>query len=223
MKFEYKGSNSTFPATLGDITLSQRIDFYTEHGKLLDEMAGKVEKITDENEKEIESSLWHLEMAARSFSFYTGIPLDEVKAQVNFEQLLNIYNVDMQLLFEQEKNIELLPSYDWDGEKWVIAAPELSPGSEMVFNEFLHAKEIVRQMDAVGKGKWDSLPYLCAIYLRKEGESFSEDLVAAKSERLKQMHELPLDIALSVAFFLSSTLSIYMTTLAFSEKGEPKE
>lgn len=221
MTFKYKESEYHFPALLSEITLSRRIAFYQEHGKLLDEKALAVEKLNG-LEKEMEQSMWHLDNAARYFSFYTGIPLAEVQSSMDLTDMMNIYSVDIASLLEQERTIELQQLYGWQNEIWTISAPELLPDNKMTLIEFITGKEVVRQLDAVGKGKWEALPYLCAIYLRKEGEPFDESMIAENSERIKLMLEIPLDIALGVAFFLSSTLNIYITTLASSERESPE-
>lgn len=222
MEFKYKDAQYHFPALLSEITLSRRIAFYHDHGKLLDEKAADVEKF-DGLAKEIQQAMWHLDNATRYFSFYTGIPLAEVVSCMDLNDLMGVYHADIALLIEQEHTIELRQSYQWLDETWTISAPELLPNNNMTLIEFITGKEVVRQLDAIGKGKWDALPYLCAIYLRKENEPFDEAMISENSERMKLMLELPLDIALGVAFFLSSTLSIYMTTSVSSEKESPKE
>ena len=168
-------------------------------------------------------SSWHLENAVCQFAFYTGLPLPELQKSADAVSLLHIYNEIIFPLLIQEKDIEIKTEYEYAGEKWIIAAPELLPTSTMTFNEFLHGKELVRQMDQVGKGKWHSLPYLCAIYLRKEGEPFQESFVVDGSERMKLMYRLPLDIAIGVGFFLTGTLNIYMTTSLYSIPQNQKE
>lgn len=222
MKFTYKDNTYHFPASLAEITLGQRIGFYEQFGKALEERAIAIDKMTDEFDKEAESSIWHLDMAACTLAFYTGIPVEEIKSSVDMADLLHIYNTDMRQLHDQEQAIELQQSYEWNGEVWVIAAPELTPVSTMTLIEFITAKEAVRQLHAVGKGKWESLPYLCAAYLRKKGEEFDEAFTIEGSDRMKLMLELPLNIALAVAFFLSGTLSIY-TTISLSLERESQK
>ena len=222
MTIKYNGADYSFPSTLAEITLGRRIGFYNEHGKVIDELASKVDKAADAFDKEAETNAWHLELALRTFSFYTGSPLDNVRADIDIADLLFVYNTVMVQLIDQEKCTELQEGYEWNGQTWHIPSPELLPSSKMVFNEFIHAKEIVRQLQAIGKHKWDILPYLCAIYLRKENESFQEEFLVAGNERYKLMLELPLNIAIAVGFFLSSTLNIYTTTSAYSKKEDQK-
>lgn len=228
MNFTYREQQYTFPNSLADITLRQRIDFYNLHGKDIDAKAVLIEKIKDDTEKEIERNILSIDLACKSFSFYTGIPIHEVQQFMSVEDIMEIYAVDMQMLQDQERSIVLQPTYDWRGEQWCIAAPEVTGNSSMTLIEFVTGKEVVRQLSAVGKGKWDALPYLCAIYLRKRlpdgtQEPFTESLVAANSERLAAMYDLPMDIAIAVGFFLSSTLSIYITTFLSSPKEGEKE
>ena len=218
MEFEFKDKVYRFPVVLSDTTLGQRVGFYNQYGKDLDERAADIEKMADGLIKQMETTMWHMDNAMKTFSWYTGIPLGEAQATISVADIMTIYNVDLALLQEQEQAITHQATYDWNGETWVLAAPELSPESKMTLIEFITGKEIVRQMDSLGKGKWDALPYLCAVYLRKEGEPFTEDLVSEHSERVRLMERLPLDIALGVAFFLSSTLHIYTNTSAFSGK-----
>lgn len=222
MKFEFKGQEYTFPAALSEITLGQRVSFYQIHGKELEALAKEAADAKDDFLKELAITIFNTEMAVREFAHYSGIPLEQVRNEIDIESLMSIYAIDMQLLREQESEIEAEQEYEWRGETWTLSAPELSTSNKMTLNEFLHAKEAVRQLHKLGNGKWDSLPYLCAVYLRKKDEPFTEDMVAEGSERMKLMQELPLDIALGVAFFLSGTLRIYRTTLASSTEEEVK-
>jgi len=210
MIFKYQDTEYSFPGSLLEITLAKRIEFYEQHGRKLDELAGKISKIDNAFDREAESNIWHLDMAIRSFSFFTEIDEKEIRRYVDIPSLLTIYNDHIQPLLKQEQEVVLKNEYEFEGETWVLSSPELIASSKITFNEFLHSKEIVRQMNQVGKGKWDSLPYLCAIYLRKPGEPFTEYLVADNSDRIKLMLKLPMDIAIAVGFFLTGILNTYM-------------
>jgi hypothetical protein len=225
MIVQFKGTEYNFPDTLGDITLGERIAFYEQYGKALDERAQEISKIEDEFDKEAETNTWHLQMALQTTSFYLDIPLEELTANADIASLVDIYNRYLLPLLEQEKNIIPHSYYEFEGEKWVISAPEVTSSSNMTLNEFIHAKEITRRLHQLGKGKWEVLPYLCAIYLRKEGESFSEAFIDEHNpnNRMLLFQTLPLDIALGVGFFLTSTLSLYTTTLASSGRAALRE
>jgi len=223
MIFRFKDIDYTFPSSLDAITLRQRIAFNDEHGKHLDDWAKAIAEMKDEFKKEGERSHWHLDNAARMLSFYTGIPFEQVSKEVFITDLLYIYNTQMQELFRQEAEMQLQNIYSWNDEDWYITTPELKPTDNMALNEFIVSKEIVRMLNAAGQGKWDMLPYLCAIYLRRKDEPFSEELVQEGSERLALMQDLPLDIAIAVGFFLSGIVNTYTTALHSLEKAEQRE
>ena len=67
-------------------------------------------------------------------------------------------------------------------------------------------------MHELGAGNWDVIPYLASIYLRKDGEKFEESWLSEGSERLELMNDLPMDIAVAVAFFLQNSMSLYLKT-----------
>jgi hypothetical protein len=64
---------------------------------------------------------------------------------------------------------------------------------------------------------------LCAIYFRKKGEPYSEEFLYEDSDRIKLMHELPMNYAMQVGFFLTSSLSFWINTLMYSGSQEQKE
>lgn len=203
MTFNYKGKEYKYPNTLTDITLGQRIQF--------DELYGHALKKQDDGIDEVAQTML---FAVQSFSFFTGIPLDEVKENIDLGQVMNVYNVSLTMLLGEESEIQLRDVYEFNGEEWHIASPSLTPDSKMTFNEFVTSKEIVRQMEQLGKGRWHSLPYLCAIYLRKKDEPFDESKLP---ERLELMKNLPLDIALAVGFFLTDSMNIFLKSLLSSK------
>lgn len=223
MKLQFKDTIYNFPSSLSEITLRQRIEFHERYGKLLDDSAKVLAEIKDDFDRENEMNVWHLDNAAKNFSFYTGIPLDQVTKEFPIIDLLHIYNTDMQLLFEQERSGELKQVYEWNEETWLLTTPELKPTDKMTLNEFVVSKEVVRSLHGAGNGKWDTLPYLCAIYLRREGEVFQEEFVQDGSNRIQMMLDLPLNIAIAVGFFLSSIVNIYTATSQSFNEEEPRE
>ena len=119
-----------------------------------------------------------------------------------------------------EQVLELPLEIEWQGEIWSIQDFNVNPASEMSFNEIITSKEVMRQIMAVGKGRWDALPYLCAIFFRKKGEAFSDDLIYEGSDRMELMKQLPMEYALQVAFFLTNCVSFWSSTLVSSEEKE---
>ncbi|TWP28442.1 hypothetical protein ETU09_05825 [Apibacter muscae] len=235
MKFRFKDKTFSFPSTLSEITLGQKIEYENKYGKELDnkykkiigeEALNKSSKKNIDNDaslekekvltpiQELELTELQIDIACKNFSFFTGIPLEDVK-NINIDQVLNVYYSCFEQL-NKEEDMKLEDKYLWNNEYWYLNDYKTNHTSDTTFNEFITAKQIVKNFYDLGEGKWDSLPYLCAIFLRKEGESFDEKLIVENSERIKLMYGLPLNIALSVAFFLSVSMIIYMNRLVYS-------
>jgi len=64
---------------------------------------------------------------------------------------------------------------------------------------------------------------LSAIYLRKKGEEYDESFLYEGSDRLELMKQLPMDIALAVGFFLSSSMNLYINHFQSFTPQEQRE
>lgn len=212
-----------FPSSLSEYTLGQRIAFQQEHGELLDKMLESILAMEDEVEKEMEMMNLHLEKMFRTFAFFAGCTLEAVKDDKFIDDVARIYYACLSVLFEEEKNIELQQSFVWKNEEWVIANPELKHGDRMKFGEFIDAKQTIKNMVDLGKDKWEAMLPLCAIYLRKKDEPYSQEFLYEGSDRMEEMKQLPMNIAMQVGFFLNSTVNFYLNTLQSFGNPEPKE
>lgn len=218
MEITYNGKAYHYPASLDEITLQQRIDFDLEYGNELDKVREQISK--EENEflrMDLELE-YQMDIAYKSFSFFTGIPIDECKSKMPFSQVVSVYKTSLHLLLEQEQELETELEFEhfWKDEEWEIVAPEVTPLSNITFNEFLVSKETVRQMSQAALGKWIAMLPLCCIYFRKKGESYNDEFMHEGGDRYELMKSLPLSKALQVGFFLSSSMSMYLNTLLYS-------
>lgn len=223
MKFNYNGKEYLYPASHSDITLGQRIELHERYGIAYEQKLKELQAIEDEHEQFISLTEARMLFACQCVSFFTGIELEVILESFDIDQVLKVYEASMILLSEQEAEITIQPYYEFNGERWVIESPKLTPKSKITFNEFLTSKEIVRQLEQLGNGRWKSLQYLCCIYLRKEGEAFNEDWIEEDSDRMQLMAKLPMDIALAVAFFLVSSMNLFQNTLPYSNVEEERE
>ena len=223
MKFLYKDSEYEIPTSLSQITLRQKIEFDAIYGEKIEALKNEV--FGDENKEvdDIDTMLLTFSVAAMNFSFFSGIPLEEVEQNIAVDDVLNIYYSCFYQLFQQEEELELQPEYLWNDEFWKLESPELTFESKITFNEFITSKQIVKQMSELASGHWESLPYLACVYLKREDESFEEKWLAPGSERMEMMLDLPMDIAVAVAFFLQSSMSMYLKTLASSQEEEAEK
>jgi hypothetical protein len=213
------------PFDLTQITLGQFISYQSEYGKELDkklkEILEKKYEVDADYQRELELED-HLDLEALCwYSYWTKHDLHEVKNQPFITPLLEQYRVLRYLLKDDDAIIKEFPaSFDWKGEEWIISDFKVNPANEMSFNEIITSKEVMRQVHAIGGGRWDAAIYLCAVYCRKKGETFSDKFIQEGSERMELLKELPLKYALSITFFLSVCVNIWLRTLAYSRPVE---
>lgn len=223
MHFRINDKEVQFPSSLSEITIGQRIAFYNEHGKLLDQMLTSILEMKDEIFRELELVEYHHEKMIRTFAFFTNTTPEAIKESVFLDQIANIYHSCLAVLVEEEKEMTLEQNFIWKGEEWELSPPILSQGSQMKFAELIDSKQMIKDMVELGRGKWEYMVKLCAVYFRKKGEAYREEFLYEDSDRIKLMHELPMDHAMQVGFFLSSSLNFWMNTLMYSGSPERKE
>jgi hypothetical protein len=221
MRIILNGEVKNLPSSLSEMTLGQKISFMSMHGDQLNEMLESIQEMQDGPEKEMELMTWHFEKMFRTFSFFSGVSVKVLKDSEFVDTIASMYYASLQTFVEDEIQLEPKEEYFFNDEMWVIAAPELKQDSKMMFGEFIDAKQIMSDYAKLGKGKWESMLPLCAIYLRRKDEAYEEKFAMEDSERMKLMKDLPLDIAMQVGFFLSSTANIYLSFLRSS--GLPKQ
>jgi hypothetical protein len=213
----------TFPSSLSEFTLGQRISFDNQYGYELEKMRVSIAEMEEGPLREIEAGHFYFEKMFRTVAFFLNCTVESLKESSFINEIGGIYNSCLAVLFEEQDTMEPVYSFQWNGEEWNIAAPELKNGDDMSFGEFVDSKQIVKDMVELGKGKWEYMLPLCAVYLRKKGEPYQEEFLFEDSERLKQMEKLPMDIAMQVGFFLISTQNIYLSTSKSFGSPEQRE
>lgn len=203
------------PTSLADITLGDRIKFYNEYGKALDEEIARITAMEEGPLQDLEWAHFNIDIACKTFAFFTGIDLAVVREAESLTTILQIYNIVKVSLLE-EPELKEQTTFNWEGEAWEIQPPLLGVDSKITFGEFTDSKQILQDMYELGQGKWESLRRLCAIYLRKKGEAYDKTFALDNSPRLGLMNKLPMDIALRAGFFLTNSMRIYWNTLAYS-------
>lgn len=229
MEVTINGNKCDVPFDLELISLDRFIDYQIQYGNDLDKAFNdliKKEYEGSEDDQEFER-MFDLELyvdneALAWFSFWTNTDLFTARDHKNIVPVLVKYRALRSLLKEgTDKAKEDFPMhFNWKGEEWEIEDFKLNPASDMTFNEIVTSKETMRQLHSLEKGKWESLPYLAAIYFRKKGEAFEDEMIFEGSERMKLMMSLPLSIALKVSFFLITCLGTWQRILAYSGTQE---
>lgn len=223
MKLRINDREVTLPSTLAEITLSQRIAFHAEHGKELEETLTGILEMEEGFERSMAEMDFTMQQAVCSFAFFTGTDPETVRESDCLSDILAVYHACLRGLLEDEGSVEIRGRYVWKGEEWELAPPKVDGNSAMTFGEFIDSKNIVQQLNELGNGRWESLQALCAIYLRKTGEAYDKAFADESSERYQMMADLPMDIAIEVGFFLSSSLHSYLNTSASLTTAETPE
>lgn len=229
MRIYINDTDFDIPFDLESITLANFIDYQKQYGNDLDkklrsiiekkyaegDVLGEAERLLSlENHLDMEGLCW--------YSFWTKVDLTEASQHPSITPLLERYRIMRFMLNDTDDLIKNFPyEFDWNNETWAITDFKVNPASEMCFNEIITSKEVIRRVHAIGGNKWDSLIYLCVIYCRKRGEPFKDELIHEGSERMKELENLPLKYALSVAFFLSACVNIWLITSVSFPGGEP--
>ena len=212
-----------FPSSLSEITIGQRINFYNEHGQLLDKMLTSILAMEDEIFRELELVEFQYEKMIRTFAFFANTTPEAIKASHFVDDIARIYHSCLAVLVEEEQAMEPQQEFIWNKEEWELAPPVLNQASQMKFEELIDSKQMIKDMVEAGRGKWEYMVKLCAVYFRKKGERYKEEFLYEDSDRIKLMHELPMDFALQVGFFLSVSLNFWINTLMSSASPGPKE
>lgn len=215
MEFYHDKKKYSIPDTLSQITLKQRQEFELQYGKEMNETFKDV--LNPDPEAEIEEFRvleYRIDLACKSISFFSGIPLDQVR-NTRLDQIISMYEACLAPIFFKEDDIELQDKYYFEDSLWVIQAPELNYDSGITFNEVILGKQVVNEIKNFSSGYWDALQRLAVIYFRKveaDGsvEKFDEKWMSEGSERLELMGKLPMDSALHVAFFLTSSMNSFL-------------
>lgn len=216
MKINHNGKSYECPASLSEITLRQVSAFQLKYGKEIEDFQKNCDPDDELTKLEI-----NMDMACKSVSFFTGIPLDEVY-KTNIAQVFTIFDEILSPIFKPQDERELYQSYQFNNAMWTIASPQLTFQNSMTFNELILGKQIVNDMQSFAAGKYDALQRLAVVYFRQidaDGniEQLDENWLSDEdSERMNLMADLPMDIVLDVAFFLLSSMTTYLISSQYS-------
>ena len=93
-----------FPTSLSEITLGDRIQFYNEYGKELDEEVNRITAMEEGPLKDLEWAHFNIDIACKTFSFFTGIDLAVVREAESLTTIMQIYNIGHLYLIKKSFN-----------------------------------------------------------------------------------------------------------------------
>ena len=209
------------PTDLSQIPLGKFVQYWNEHGRDLDKRLQDVHatKYDDDFERELDFLDIELDEAVAWYSFFTGFNFNDIKDQQANELLIHYRIIRDLLKISEEEQYKLDTEITWNNEVWKVKHWKVTSGA-FILNELLTSKEITRQINSIGKGRWEALPYLCAVFFRKVDEPFTEELVKLEGDRMKLMQDLPMSYAMQVAFFLSASVSTFKEISVFLNHPE---
>lgn len=213
------------PTELSQFTVQQFLDYQEWQGRELDKQLKAIlesKDYEDELLREFDLSAHEDKEALAWVSFFSGIDLRELQGAEAVPIVVAYRQVKLLLLQSEDESMTGPMDVEWKGEVWEIKDHRVTPTSDYTVNELVTSKEVMRQLYTLGLGKWESIPYLCAVFFRHKGEVFTDALVADGSPRLQLMYSLPMDIAVRVAFFLTVSIHIWNSHLAYSDQ-HPEE
>lgn len=224
MRVVINNTEIILPSSLAEFTLGQRIAFHQEHGILLDQMLNSIlTDIPEGIEREVQLVEYQVEKMVRTLSFFSKIPVEVIQETEYLDDLATIYYSSLAIIIEDESSVELKQEYYFKGETWELHPPEMKNGSKIKFGEFVDSKQLIKDMMELGKGKWEYMLPLCAIFFRKKGEAYSQEFTYEGSERMELLLDLPMDIVMAVGFFLSSSMNMYINTFLSSGQAKSKD
>ncbi len=205
MKIIVNDKPVTFPSSLSELTLGQRIDFYNLYGRELN----KREKMIAEMEgidKEFAANELEEETMIQTLSFFINCTPEALKESKFLDTAAAIYYSNLSLLVSDDIALQPEREFAWKGEQWILQAPDLKYDI-ISYNELETAKKLMNDLRMFSTGNYNYLLPLCSYYLIKK----DEPQIYNDPEKMEFMRDLPMNIALQVIMFLSEIVSLTST------------
>jgi hypothetical protein len=218
-----EGESFTFPNSLRDITLRQYIEFMelvepTKPKELLDVENASLEYHTAEKEIDIQKAEEHLEnclaaitskvMYRKVYPYYARVVaffsdgLTEAKILggkkqgdgMNLGNLQHLYNTIVTLLSDPEEP-EYSPVIMVDNELWYLPMRFMEKAKLI---EYAEASQFEENVEKLNQNQWSAIAKIMCVLVRKEGEQYSDKLLA----REQMFLSWNLEDCFRVSFFL---------------------
>lgn len=211
MTFEHKGQPFSIPDHLKDISLSQWIGFYNQYGRELDKRYAYIQGMPEGPDRADAYLLYEVDLAIQHYSYYSGVPLLEVMEMSPMDVVVQMNTILIHLKME-ESELDYHVLFDFNNE-WYRIQPVIEVSDKLTNEQFEKTQSVALIYSDLQDGKQEALYNLCAAFLRKENEPFSDSLVDDAGERVELMKSLPLNIALCVEKYIQDTITVYLQTI----------
>lgn len=186
------------PSNLDQLTLGAWSRFYVQYGKKLDEQQAALLEQKDDMFRSLDESSLQVERMYCFAAFFTNTTLKYAKRTFRLGEVATAYNSCFAKMFNGADTVVVQREFTWNEEQWVLPAVELMPNSKMTFGEFIDSKVVVQDAHQQKQTRWELLHQVAAIFLRKPGETYTDEFIMPDSERLELLNHLPMRIALAV-------------------------
>jgi len=197
------------PTKLEQITLRQWVDFYNMYGKDLEKRFADIQKMPEGEDRNNEYMLYDWDNTLYTYSYYTGIPMDKVM-KMDLKAVIMEQGSAFISLKKEEVRLTYRDVYEWNGHQWMIQPIYMSTSEKLTYEQFQKTQDLALIISDLQDGKQEAIYCLCAAYLRRINEEFTEDLVHPSSNRVKLMQSLPLNLALRVKKYFEDSVKLYL-------------
>lgn len=194
------------PTKLSEITLRKWVEFYHQYGREHETRWNEIEAMPDGQEKADARMLLDIDQALQTYSFYSGVPVEELSDKV--KEVYIEQGTAFISLKQEESALTYSGVYEWRGEKWAIQ-PLYTGTGKMTYAQFQISQDLALILSDFQDGKIEAIYYLCAAYFRKVGEAYTSDFGSLGNERAVLMEQLPLNYAMRVKKYTEDSINIY--------------
>lgn len=199
----------SYPTEPEDVTLGKFVEYmdavYSKAPQLIKDIDAAIDSGDQEKVHELTGTIDNDLLAkefypyfARVVSFFSSVPytvLIGLEGQgMNVKQLEALYNIIIHALAPPPYVYE--KTFQFKGETWLIPDRLMEHATVI---EFAEAAQFQASMEQVENGHIKALIDVCAVLIRKEGETYSENIYKRNK---KLFEELSLSVVWQIAFFL---------------------
>lgn len=196
MQFTIKDIIIECPGSQSELTIITWIAFMDEYGNALDDRLKDVATIEDVDIQAIERTELFIDRCYALTAFFADMKLADAETSFTIQDVTKLYNECFHLYY-----IGYVPGliqFEWDGCTWYLPPAELQPNGKITFGEFVDSKVVTQSVKMQGQSKYHLLQMISAIFLRKEGEAYTESLIDESGPRMTLFEDLPISIANAV-------------------------
>lgn len=196
MEVSIAGRMFNYPSSPDEVTLGLWVLFIRDYGMALDDQAKEAEAIADPVFRSLALMRVNVDRAYCIAAFFSGEDIETAKAEYKFQEVMAPYYKHYPSL------MAIAPTegpFMWAGEQWELPPVDLKQSSPFTFGEVVDSKAMLGNSKTLQWTRWELIRMLAAMFFRRMGEPYHEDLSDIEGERATAMEDLPLRYAVYVS------------------------